>query len=77
MWPDSRSTFLPPAIGGNMNYSKYHALGNGLRIFARFLWDTGHVRDAPFTVDTPGGTVTKVCEGVMADEMFEEAVLHA
>jgi diaminopimelate epimerase len=32
--------------------------GNGLRIFARFLWDGGQVRDRPFTVETLGGAVT-------------------
>jgi len=29
--------------------------GNGLRIFARWLWDAGEVGDATFTVQTPGG----------------------
>lgn len=32
--------------------------GNGLRIFSRYLWDRGEVTDAPFKVETPGGTVT-------------------
>jgi diaminopimelate epimerase len=32
--------------------------GNGLRIFARALWDRGEVRDEPFTVRTPGGDVS-------------------
>ena len=31
--------------------------GNGLRIFARWLWDAGRVGDAPFEVATPGGAV--------------------
>jgi len=31
--------------------------GNGLRIFSRFLWDQGLVKEAPFTVMTPGGRV--------------------
>lgn len=31
--------------------------GNGLRIFARYLWDRRLVGEAPFTVRTPGGTV--------------------
>jgi len=38
--------------------------GNGLRIFARSLWDQGLVGDRPFTVETPGGLVS--CE-VSAD----------
>ena len=32
--------------------------GNGLRIFARYLWDCGRVTEKPFTVYTPGGIVT-------------------
>jgi diaminopimelate epimerase len=32
--------------------------GNGLRIFARYLWDSGVVGAAPFTILTPGGQVT-------------------
>ena len=32
--------------------------GNGLRIFARYLWDRGEVTEEPFRVKTPGGTVT-------------------
>jgi diaminopimelate epimerase len=32
--------------------------GNGLRIFARYLWDRGEVTEEPFQVRTPGGTVT-------------------
>ena len=34
--------------------------GNGLRIFARFLWDDRLVGDRPFTLETPGGVVS--CE---------------
>lgn len=32
--------------------------GNGLRIFARYLFDTGRVSEEPFTVETLGGVVT-------------------
>jgi diaminopimelate epimerase len=32
--------------------------GNGLRIFARYLWDRGEVTETPFRVNTPGGLVT-------------------
>ena len=32
--------------------------GNGLRIFARHLWDEGRVKDQPFTVETAGGVVS-------------------
>jgi diaminopimelate epimerase len=38
--------------------------GNGLRIFARYLWDRGEVTGKPFRVKTPGGTVTcRILEG--------------
>ena len=32
--------------------------GNGLRIYSRYLWDRGEVRDAPFEVRTDGGLVS-------------------
>jgi diaminopimelate epimerase len=32
--------------------------GNGLRIFARYLWDKGLVTDVRFTIETAGGVVT-------------------
>jgi diaminopimelate epimerase len=32
--------------------------GNGLRIFARFLWDRDLVKDEAFTIETVGGVVT-------------------
>ena len=31
--------------------------GNGIRIFARYLWDTGQVGGEPFTIGTLGGPV--------------------
>ncbi len=41
----------------NPDGSEAEKSGNGLRIFARHLRDTGRVGTAPFTVDTPGGVV--------------------
>jgi diaminopimelate epimerase len=32
--------------------------GNGLRIFARYLWDKGLVKDESFTIETAGGVVS-------------------
>jgi len=32
--------------------------GNGVRIFSRFLYDLGLVKDGPFTISTDGGLVT-------------------
>lgn len=42
----------------NPDGSEAEKSGNGLRIFARYLYDTNRVDDTnPFTVDTPGGIV--------------------
>ena len=38
--------------------------GNGLRIFARFLWDEGLVREKPFTVETLAGLSFVMCTPV-------------
>jgi diaminopimelate decarboxylase/diaminopimelate epimerase len=57
--------FQPEPGGGwsllglfNPDGGKFEKSGNGLRIFARFLWDQGRVGDDPFLIDTPGGRVT-------------------
>ena len=42
----------------NPDGGEFEKSGNGLRIFARYLWDEGQVGDAPFTIMTPGGRVT-------------------
>ncbi len=41
----------------NPDGSEAEKSGNGLRIFARYLWDTGKVVDSPFEVITKGGVV--------------------
>jgi diaminopimelate epimerase len=41
----------------NPDGSEAEKSGNGLRIFAKYLWDRGHVTREVFTVDTPGGIV--------------------
>ncbi len=41
----------------NPDGSEAEKSGNGLRIFARYLYDQKKVAQAPFTVDTPGGVV--------------------
>ncbi|MEO8752056.1 MAG: diaminopimelate epimerase [Casimicrobiaceae bacterium] len=41
----------------NPDGSESEKSGNGLRIFSRYLWDRKLVRDAAFTVVTPGGAV--------------------
>ena len=42
----------------NPDGSEAEKSGNGLRIFARYLWDRGHVLGEPFTIETKGGRVT-------------------
>jgi diaminopimelate epimerase len=42
----------------NPDGSEAEKSGNGLRIFSRFLWDEGLIRERPFTVETLGGAVT-------------------
>lgn len=42
----------------NPDGSEAEKSGNGLRIFARYLRDTGRVGEETFTVDTPGGVVS-------------------
>jgi hypothetical protein len=41
----------------NPDGSEAEKSGNGLRIFSRFLWDQGLVKNPKFTVETPGGHV--------------------
>jgi len=49
----------------NPDGSEAEKSGNGLRIFARYLYDLKLVEDAPFSVETPGGIVTcKVDDGL-------------
>ncbi len=42
----------------NPDGGEFEKSGNGLRIFARYLWDEGLVQDQLFTIMTPGGRVT-------------------
>ncbi len=42
----------------NPDGSEAEKSGNGLRIFSRYLWDSGKVRTDPFVIRTVGGDVT-------------------
>ena len=46
----------------NPDGSEAEKSGNGLRIFARHLWDHGRVGQEPFTIATAGGVVTAQVE---------------
>ena len=41
----------------NSDGSKAEKSGNGLRIFARFLWEHGYISETPFSIHTGGGVV--------------------
>jgi diaminopimelate epimerase len=45
----------------NPDGSEAEKSGNGLRIFAKYLWDHGQTRAPTFTVDTKGGRVECQC----------------
>jgi diaminopimelate epimerase len=45
----------------NPDGSEAEKSGNGLRIFAKYLWDQGHAKKERFTVDTKGGLVECLC----------------
>jgi diaminopimelate epimerase len=45
----------------NPDGSEAEKSGNGLRIFAKYLWDHGHTKQPVFTVDTKGGRVECQC----------------
>jgi diaminopimelate epimerase len=42
----------------NPDGSEAEKSGNGIRIFTRYLWDTGLVKNESFNISTPGGVVT-------------------
>jgi diaminopimelate epimerase len=48
----------------NPDGSEAEKSGNGLRIFAKYLWDHGHTKEPVFTVDTLGGRVQCQCHMV-------------
>jgi diaminopimelate epimerase len=45
----------------NPDGSEAEKSGNGLRIFAKYVWDHGHAPGPSFTVETPGGLVECEC----------------
>ncbi len=58
----------------NPDGSEAEKSGNGLRIFAKYLWDHGFVQRPTFTVETPGGIVT--CECRVEDGRIEVVVVE-
>lgn len=46
----------------NPDGSEAEKSGNGIRIFAKFLWDHGYTRRRSFTIETQGGVVSAALE---------------
>jgi diaminopimelate epimerase len=46
----------------NPDGSEAEKSGNGLRIFSRYLWDQGLVKNPSFTIETPGGHVQSIIQ---------------
>jgi diaminopimelate epimerase len=65
--PSARADFGVRIL--NPDGSEAEKSGNGLRIFAKYLWDHGHASVPSFTVETPGGMVA--CECRIADGRVE------
>jgi diaminopimelate epimerase len=57
--PSTRADFGVRIV--NPDGSEAEKSGNGLRIFAKYLWDHGHATKPSFTVETPGGIVACEC----------------
>jgi diaminopimelate epimerase len=57
--PSSRADFGLRIF--NPDGSEAEKSGNGLRIFAKYLWDHGHAKQETFTVETRGGVVECHC----------------
>lgn len=45
----------------NPDGSEAEKSGNGLRIFAKYLWERGGLRKSPLRIETKGGVVEAVC----------------
>jgi diaminopimelate epimerase len=61
LWGPLAETAAPGAFSVrifNPDGSEAEKSGNGLRIFARFLWEQRHATATPFSIHTPGGTVS-------------------
>ena len=60
MVPSARADFGVRIF--NPDGSEAEKSGNGLRIFAKYLFDHGHAKKTTFTVDTKGGVVECRCQ---------------
>jgi diaminopimelate epimerase len=58
----------------NPDGSEAEKSGNGLRIFAKYLWERGGLRKSPMRIETPGGLVEAVCH--LAGERVAEVTVE-
>jgi diaminopimelate epimerase len=58
----------------NPDGSEAEKSGNGLRIFAKYLWERGGLRKSPMRIETKGGVVEAVChlDGERVDQVTVE-----
>ena len=58
----------------NPDGSEAEKSGNGLRIFAKYLWERGGLRSRPMRIETKGGVVEAVCHvtGERVDQVTVE-----
>jgi diaminopimelate epimerase len=57
----------------NPDGSEAEKSGNGLRIFAKYMWERGGLRKAPMRIETKGGVVEAVCH-LRADRVSDVTV---
>ncbi len=57
----------------NPDGSEAEKSGNGLRIFAKFMWERGGLRKSPMRIETKGGVVEAVCH-LSGDRVTEVTV---
>jgi diaminopimelate epimerase len=57
----------------NPDGSEAEKSGNGLRIFAKYLWERGGLRHSPIRIETKGGVVEAICH-VSGDRVEEVTV---
>ncbi|MBI4013539.1 MAG: diaminopimelate epimerase [Candidatus Rokubacteria bacterium] len=57
----------------NPDGSEAEKSGNGLRIFAKYLWERGGLRKSPMRIETKGGVVEAVCH-LRGDSVAEVTV---
>ena len=58
----------------NPDGSEAEKSGNGLRIFAKYLWERGGLRKSPMRIETKGGVVEAICH--LAGERVDQVTVE-